>query len=89
MNKSGSLYLSKPNLKGWALQFEAEDELLVLSMRSELWKAVISEFLCIHAFFQCDGANYLMIEFWSDDQDKILSVCMNFANSHGYELELR
>lgn len=33
-----------------------------------------------HTFLQCEDTNYLMFEFWTDDQEKILAAALEIEN---------
>lgn len=43
-----------------------------------------------HIFFQCDSceSGYMMLEFWTHDNDAILEFCNDFAELLGAEVEL-
>jgi hypothetical protein len=83
------LYLSKPYDKGYSLQFEGTEQdtkairqLMVSELHGDGYLSAPRGFL------QSDCRTYLMVEFWTDNQDLILESCLAFATRYSYELEI-
>ncbi len=78
------LWLDKPAGKGFGVQFTSADLFEVAYVRAYLRRHLPRD---LNPFHQCDSGSYQFFEFWSNDQDAILTCCMEMADALGLDLD--